>query len=86
VRRLTVLELGEATADLTVRLLAFGPMAVFLSAIYTESVFLALSSGAFYAGRRGRWASAGILGGLAATSRAAPALGTHEGKVPTSRK
>jgi Gpi18-like mannosyltransferase len=69
VRRLTVLELGEQTADLTVRLLAFGPMAIFLSAIYTESLFLALSSGAFYAGRRGRWATAGVLGGLAATSR-----------------
>lgn len=69
VRRLTVLELGEQTANLTVRLLAFGPMAVFLSAVYTESLFLALTSGAFYAGRRGRWATAGILGGLAAGTR-----------------
>ena len=68
-RRLTVLEFDQRTADLTVRLLAFGPMALFLSAVYTESLFLALSTGAFYAGRRGRWATAGILGGLAATAR-----------------
>jgi hypothetical protein len=69
VRRLTALDFGERTADLTVRLLAFGPMAVFLSAVYTESLFLALSAGTLYAGRRGRWALAGVLGGLAATAR-----------------
>ena len=68
-RRLTLLEFDERTANLAVQLLAFGPMAVFLSAVYTESLFLALSTGAFYAGRRGRWAWAGILGGLAAAAR-----------------
>ncbi len=69
VRRIAALEFDERTADLTVRLLAFGPMALFLSAVYTESLFLALSAGSFYAARRGRWASAGVLGGLAATTR-----------------
>ncbi len=69
VRRLTLLAFDERTANLTVRLLAFGPMALFMSAVYTESLFLALSTGAFYAGRRGRWAWAGVLGGLAAASR-----------------
>jgi len=68
-RRLTALEFDERTADLAVRLLAFGPMALFLSAVYTESLFLALSTGTFYAARRGRWALAGVLGGLAATAR-----------------
>jgi hypothetical protein len=69
VRRLAELELGRPTADLTVWLIAFGPMAVFLSAIYTESLFIALSAGTFYAARRGRWAAAGALGCLAAMER-----------------
>jgi hypothetical protein len=69
VRRLTVLELGHSAANATVRLMAFGPWAIFLSAAYTESLFLALSAGTFYAARRGRWATAGALGGLAAMTR-----------------
>jgi hypothetical protein len=74
VHRLTVLELGHRTADVTVRLIAFGPMALFLSAVYTESLFMALSAGTFYAARRGRWAAAGALGGLAAMSRSGGAV------------
>jgi hypothetical protein len=69
VHRLTVLELGARTADMTIELIAFGPLALFLSAVYTESLFLALSAGTFYAARRGRWATAGALGGLAALTR-----------------
>jgi hypothetical protein len=51
-------ELGERVADATVLLLAFAPLTVFFSAIYTESLFLALSVGTFYLARRGhfRWA------------------------------
>jgi hypothetical protein len=44
-------------------------MALFLSALYTESLFLALSVGTFYAARKDRWALAGMLGGLAALTR-----------------
>jgi hypothetical protein len=69
IRRLTALELGSRVASATVELIAFGPMAIFLSAVYTDSLFLALSAGTFYAARRGRWATAGLLGGLAAVSR-----------------
>lgn len=69
VHRLTELELGPRCAKATVRLMAFGPMAVFLSAAYTESLFLALSAGTLYCSRRGRWAYAGLLGGLAALTR-----------------
>jgi hypothetical protein len=74
VHRLTELELGQRSARLVVRLIAFGPMALFLSAIYTESLFLALSAGTFYAARRGRWAVAGLLGGLAAMTRSGGVL------------
>ena len=69
VRRLTALELGARASDATVQLIAFGPMALFLSAVYTESLFIALTAATFYAARRGRWAIAGSLGGLAGMTR-----------------
>lgn len=69
VGRLAELELGAGPARVTVYLMAFGPMALFLSALYTESLFLALSAGTVYAARRGRWAVAGMLGALAAMTR-----------------
>ena len=72
--RLVALERGRDAASLTVLLVAFSPMAVFFSAIYTESLFLALTVGAFYAGRRGCWWAAGLAGCLAATTRVSGAL------------
>jgi hypothetical protein len=69
VHRLTELELGDKAASTTVKLIAFAPFAFYLSALYTEGLFLALSAGTFLAARRERWAVAGILGGLAATVR-----------------
>jgi hypothetical protein len=66
---LTELELGRRAADATVMLLALSPLSFFFTAVYTESLFLALSLGALYAGRRGRWAVAGPLAGLAAVTR-----------------
>lgn len=67
--RLTALELGEAAARRTLYLLALFPTALFLSAAYPESLFLLLEVGAVLAARRGRWAGAGVLGGLAAATR-----------------
>jgi hypothetical protein len=67
--RLTALELGRRAADATVVLLALAPLSFFFSAVYTESLFLALSVGAVYAARRDRWAVAGLLGALAALTR-----------------
>lgn len=67
--RLVTLECGARTAQSTVLLVAFFPMALFFSAIYSESVFLALSVGAVYSARRDWWARAGICGGLAAATR-----------------
>lgn len=63
------LELGAEVARVTVVLIAFCPMAYFFSAVYSESLYLALSLGCILAARHGRWAWAGILGGIAATSR-----------------
>ncbi len=69
IRRLTELELGPRAASATVELLAVSPVAVYLSAVYTEGLFLALSAGSLYCARRGRWFTAGLLGGLAALTR-----------------
>jgi hypothetical protein len=70
--RLTDLELGGVhpeAARLAVLACALGPMAFFLTAIYSESLFLALSLGAFLAARQGRWAQAAGLGALGAATR-----------------
>jgi hypothetical protein len=67
--KLVALELDDERARVTVLLIAYCPMAYFFSAVYSESLFLALSVGCIYRARLGRWASAGLLGGLAAASR-----------------
>jgi hypothetical protein len=66
---LVALELDHELARATVLLMAFCPMAYFFSAVYSESLFLALSVGCIWQARTGRWARAGILGGLAAATR-----------------
>lgn len=68
--RLAALELGAQAARACVLLLAFSPMAWAFSAVYTESLFLALSIGCILRARAGSWAWAGILGALAAATRA----------------
>jgi hypothetical protein len=45
------------------------PTSLFLSAVYSESLFLALSLAVFICARTGRFAAAGVLGGLAALTR-----------------
>jgi hypothetical protein len=65
---------GLARADvarLAVMATAFSPMAFYFSAVYSESLYLALSVGLFYAARRGRFALVGLLGALAAATRSA---------------
>lgn len=74
--RLTTLEVArlgalhaEEVARLAVLLTVFAPMAFYFSAVYSESLYLALSVGLFLCARRGRWASAATLGALAAATR-----------------
>jgi hypothetical protein len=70
--RLTELELGPRCPGaplMAVLATALGPMAFFFTAVYSESLYLALSLGAFLAARQGRWARAGTLGALAAATR-----------------
>ena len=68
---LTRLELGGDAARWTVVALALSPMSLIFSAVYSESLFLALSCSSLLSARRGRWWWAGLLGGLAAATRSA---------------
>lgn len=67
--RLTDLELGRAAANGAVMLLACAPSALFFTAVYTESLFLALALAATYCARHERWAMAGALSAVAAATR-----------------
>jgi hypothetical protein len=68
-RRLVRLDFDAEVADTTVLLLAFCPVSFFFSAVYTESLFLALSVATIYAARRERWLVCGLFGFAAALSR-----------------
>jgi Mannosyltransferase (PIG-V) len=63
--RLAVIEVGEEKAWPVILLVATYPYAVFFSVVYTESLFLFLTVGAFYAMRR-RYLSLAALSGFAA--------------------
>ncbi len=63
------LDFDRATAARAVLYLLVFPTTLFLSAVYAESLFLALTVAAFYHARRGQWWIAGALGGLAALAR-----------------
>jgi len=67
--RLVELDFGVVAARNTVWIVAWLPTAIFLSAIYSEALFLALTVGSLYGARRGHWWAAGLLGGLAAAAR-----------------
>jgi Mannosyltransferase (PIG-V) len=72
--RLVSLELGRPLAQPALLLLAVFPAAVFFGAPYSESLFLLLAVGAFYAARTGRWAWAGAAAAGAAAPRSAGVL------------
>jgi mannosyltransferase PIG-V len=72
--RLVSLELGRTLARPALLLIAVFPAAVFFGAPYSESLFLLLAVGAFYAARTGRWAWAGAAAAGAAATRSAGVL------------
>jgi hypothetical protein len=61
--------LGADGAGRAVLYLAVFPMALFLQAVYSESLFLLLTLGAFLLAERGRFAAAGVTTGLAILAR-----------------
>ena len=72
--RLVSLELGRPLAQPALLLLAVFPGAAFFGAPYSESLFLLLAVGAFYAARTGQWAWAGAAAAGAAATRSAGVL------------
>jgi hypothetical protein len=72
--RLTELELGRRLARPVLLLLALFPAALYFGAPYSESLFLLLAVGAFYAARTRHWAWAGACAGLASGTRSAGLL------------
>jgi hypothetical protein len=67
--RLTERELGRPAAEATSLLLCFAPLSFFFSAVYTESLFLALTVATFYAARTDRWRLACALAAAATLTR-----------------
>lgn len=67
--KLARIEIGEEAARRSTIYLAVFPTSFFFLAVYTESLFLALSLATFFYARRGNWAIAGILGLLASLTR-----------------
>jgi Dolichyl-phosphate-mannose-protein mannosyltransferase len=67
--RLAEDRLGAEGARRAVLYLAVFPMSLFLQAVYSESLFLALALGAFLLAERRRWAAAGATAGLAVLTR-----------------
>ena len=62
-------EFDRAVARHAIFYVSIFPTAVFFSAVYTESLFFALTVASFYYIRERKWLAAGILGGLASLTR-----------------
>src|SRR4051794_4390772 len=60
--RLAAPDGGRGVGSRAALSLVLSPYAVFLFAVYSEALFLALALPAWLAARRGRWALAGVLG------------------------
>jgi len=89
--RLARLKLDAETARRAVLFLAVFPTTLFLGAVYSESLFLLLSLAAFLLAERGRFAAAGVVGGLAALTRPVglalvPGLAVLAWKSPDRRR
>lgn len=67
--RLARLDVDQASARRAVLYLLVYPTTILLTAVYAESMYVALAVGAFWNARQGRWPLAGVLSGLAALTR-----------------
>jgi mannosyltransferase PIG-V len=89
--RLAEERLGADGARRAVLYIAVFPMSLFLQAVYSESLFLALVLGAFLLAERGRWLGAGTVTGLAVLARISgvallPALAVLAWRRPERRR
>lgn len=63
------LDFDETIASRVVIYISIFPATLFLSAVYTESLFLLIVVSAFYYARKGRWLRAGLIGAAGAICR-----------------
>jgi mannosyltransferase PIG-V len=89
--RLAEERLGADGARRAVLYLALAPMAVFLQAVYAESLYLLLALASFVLAERRRWLPAAVVAGLAALTRIAgiallPALALLAWRAPERRR
>jgi len=68
-RSLLAIDVDQETVSRAIIYLLIFPTTFFLSSVYSESLFLALTVGAFYYARKNRWLTACILTGLATLTR-----------------
>lgn len=68
--RLARLDMSESEAQRGLFYFLIFPAAFFLTAIYTESLFILWAAVSFYFARQGRWLWAGLVGALAMLTRA----------------
>ncbi len=67
--KLVRLDFSSQVASWTIVFLLFFPTSFFFLSIYTESLFLLLTIGSFYAARKNKWLLASILGAFATSTR-----------------
>jgi hypothetical protein len=67
-------DFGARDADRAIFYLAAFPVSYFFSVPMTESLFLLLTVGSFYAAKREQWLVAGLLGALASATRSTGVL------------
>lgn len=69
--KLIRLDVSDRLAKTAIIFLLVFPTSFFFGSLYSESLFLALTLGSFYAARTGRWGWAGFLGALSTATRLA---------------
>lgn len=67
--KLTLVDYNKKIAASALFFLCFIPFSFFYHAVYTDSLFLFLSTASFYFARRGNWATSGVFAGLAFLDR-----------------
>lgn len=64
-----LIDFDKRIASLAIFFLTFFPLSFFYNSVYTDALFLLLTTGSFYFARKKNWIWAGIFGGLSTATR-----------------
>lgn len=67
--KIALIDFDKRTASLAIFFLTFFPLSFFYHSVYTDSLFLLLTTASFYFARKKQWIWAGVFGGLATATR-----------------